>query len=130
VSVDSSVLCTRVHVHKPFVCGHSELTNGGPTGTPLRRDGARYAFHSTHLTARPNRRGKASYAPFRAAGIQLGKVVGLPVASKRFSELQEEFFATTKRLRLAQGAEEKLALPSELQRIVEESRHALSETDR
>jgi hypothetical protein len=50
------------------------------------------------------------------------------VASKRFSELQEEFFATTRRLRLPQGAEEKLALLNELQRIVEESRRALSET--
>ena len=48
------------------------------------------------------------------------------MVSKRFSELQEAFFATTKRLRLAQGAEEKLALLNELQRIVEESRHALS----
>jgi hypothetical protein len=51
------------------------------------------------------------------------------VVSKRFSELQEAFFATTKRLRLAQGAEEKLALLNELQPIVEESRRALSETD-
>ena len=51
------------------------------------------------------------------------------MASKRFSELQEEFFATIKRLRLAQGAEEKMALLNELQRIVEESRRALSETD-
>ena len=51
------------------------------------------------------------------------------MVSKRFSELQEELFATTKRLRLAQGAEEKLALLSELQRIAEESRRALSETD-
>ena len=51
------------------------------------------------------------------------------MVSKRFSELQEAFFATTKRLRLAQGAEEKLALLNELQRIVEKSRRALSETD-
>ena len=45
--------------------------------------------------------------------------------SKRFSELHEEFFATAKRLRLAQGPEEKLALLRELQRIAEESRRAL-----
>ncbi len=49
------------------------------------------------------------------------------MASKRFSELQEEFFATTKRLRLAQGAEEKLALLSGLQWIVAESKRVLSE---
>lgn len=51
------------------------------------------------------------------------------MVSKRFSELQDEFFATAKRLRLAQGTEEKLALLRELQRIAEESRRALSETD-
>jgi hypothetical protein len=39
------------------------------------------------------------------------------------------FFATTKRLRLALGAEEKLALLSELQRIVDESKRALLERD-
>ena len=49
--------------------------------------------------------------------------------SKRFSELQDEFFATSKRLRLAQKSEEKLALLKELQRIVQESKRALAETD-
>ena len=51
------------------------------------------------------------------------------MASKRFSELQDEFFATTKRLRLAQTPEEKLALLNELQRIVKESKRALTEID-
>jgi hypothetical protein len=47
--------------------------------------------------------------------------------SKRFSELQEEFFATSKRLRLAQKPEDKLALLNELQRIVKESKQALTD---
>jgi hypothetical protein len=59
-------------------------------------------------------------SPFHAAGIQPDRWV-LHVASKRFSELQDEFFATTKRLRLAQSPEDKLALLNELQRIVKES---------
>jgi hypothetical protein len=50
-------------------------------------------------------------------------------SSKRFSELQDEFFATSKRLRLAQKPEEKLALLNELQRIVQESKRALAETN-
>jgi hypothetical protein len=49
--------------------------------------------------------------------------------SKRFSELQDEFFATSKGLRLAQTAEDKLALLNELQRIVQESKRALADTE-
>jgi preprotein translocase subunit Sss1 len=49
--------------------------------------------------------------------------------TKRFSELQEEFFSTSKRLRLAQKPEEKLALLNELQRIVQESKRVLTEPD-
>jgi hypothetical protein len=52
------------------------------------------------------------------------------MSSKRFSELQDEFFATSKRLRLAQKPEEKLALLNELQRIVQESKRALAEMNR
>jgi hypothetical protein len=48
--------------------------------------------------------------------------------SDRFSELQDEFFSTSKRLRLAQKPEEKLALLNELQRIVQESKRALAES--
>jgi hypothetical protein len=51
------------------------------------------------------------------------------VSSKRFSELQDEFFETSKRLRLAQTSEDKLQLLNELQRIVAESKRALGETD-
>jgi len=51
------------------------------------------------------------------------------VSSKRFRELQDEFFATSTRLRLAQKPEEKLALLNELQRIVQESKLALVGTD-
>jgi hypothetical protein len=36
------------------------------------------------------------------------------VSSKRFRELQDEFFATSTRLQLAQKPEEKLALLNEL----------------
>lgn len=49
--------------------------------------------------------------------------------TKRFSELQDEFFETTKRLKSAQTPEEKFELLSELQRIVRESKRALTETD-
>ena len=49
--------------------------------------------------------------------------------SKRFSELQDEFFETSKRLRLAQTPDEKLELLNELQRIVKESKRALTETN-
>jgi hypothetical protein len=49
--------------------------------------------------------------------------------SKRFSDLQDEFFETSKRLRLAQTPAEKLELLTELQRIVKDSKQALSETD-
>jgi hypothetical protein len=49
--------------------------------------------------------------------------------SKRFNELQDEFFATSKRLRLAQKPEEKVSLLNELQRIVQESKRALAQTD-
>jgi hypothetical protein len=51
------------------------------------------------------------------------------VSSKRFRELQVEFFATSTRLQLAQKPEEKLPLLNELQRIVQESKRALVETD-
>lgn len=51
------------------------------------------------------------------------------MASKRFSELQDDFFATTKRLPLAQSPEEKLALLNELQRIAKKSKRALTERD-
>jgi hypothetical protein len=51
------------------------------------------------------------------------------VSSKRFRELQDEFFATSTRLQLAQKPEEKLALLNELQRIVRESKRALVDTD-
>jgi hypothetical protein len=47
------------------------------------------------------------------------------VSSKRFRELQDEFFATSTRLQLAQKPEEKLALLSELERIVQESKREL-----
>jgi hypothetical protein len=51
------------------------------------------------------------------------------VSSKRFRELQAEFFATSVRLRATEKPEEKLALLNELQRIVQESKRALVETD-
>jgi hypothetical protein len=51
------------------------------------------------------------------------------VSSKRFRELQDEFFATSTRLQLAQKPEEKLALLNEFQRIVQESKRALVDTD-
>ena len=51
------------------------------------------------------------------------------MSSKRFRELQDEFFATSTRLQLAQKPEEKLALLNELQRIVQESKLALVGTD-
>jgi len=54
---------------------------------------------------------------------------GLPMPSKRFNELQDEFFETSKRLRLAQTPQEKLELLTKLQRIVKESKRALAETD-
>jgi hypothetical protein len=47
------------------------------------------------------------------------------VSSKRFRELQDEFFATSTRLQLAQKPEEKLALLNELERIVQESKREL-----
>jgi hypothetical protein len=49
------------------------------------------------------------------------------VSNKRFSELQDEFVATSKRLRQAQRPEDKLALLNELQRIVKESKQALAD---
>jgi hypothetical protein len=51
------------------------------------------------------------------------------VSSKRFRQLQDEFFATSARLQAAEKPEEKLALLNELERIVQESRRALVETD-
>jgi hypothetical protein len=51
------------------------------------------------------------------------------VSSKRIRALQDEFFATSARLQLAQKPEEKLALLNELQRIVQESKRKLIETD-
>jgi hypothetical protein len=47
------------------------------------------------------------------------------VSSKRFRELQDECFATSARLQLAQKPEEKLAFINELQRMVQESKRAL-----
>jgi hypothetical protein len=49
------------------------------------------------------------------------------VPSKRFSDLQDEVFATSKRLRQAQTPDEKLALLNELERIVKESKRVLAE---
>jgi hypothetical protein len=51
------------------------------------------------------------------------------VSCKRFRELQDEFFATSTRLQLAQKPEEKLALLNELQRIVQESKRELVDPD-
>ena len=51
------------------------------------------------------------------------------MASKRFRELQDEFFAISARLRATEKPEEKLALLNELQRIVQESKRELVETD-
>ena len=51
------------------------------------------------------------------------------MSSKRFRELQDEFFAISRRPQLAQEPEEKLALINELQRIVQESKRALLDTD-
>jgi len=51
------------------------------------------------------------------------------VSSKRFRELQYEFFETSTRLQLAQKPEEKLALLIELQRIVQASKRELVDTD-
>jgi hypothetical protein len=51
------------------------------------------------------------------------------VSSERFRELQDEFFATSTRLQLAQKPEEKLASLNELQRIVQESKRALVDPD-
>jgi hypothetical protein len=48
-------------------------------------------------------------------------------SSKQFSELQDDFFATSKHLRLAQKPDEKLALLNELERIVKESKRVLAE---
>jgi hypothetical protein len=47
--------------------------------------------------------------------------------AKRFAKLQDEFFETSKRLRLAQTPEDKSKLLNELQQIVEESKLALTE---
>jgi len=44
------------------------------------------------------------------------------VPAKRFAKLQDEFFETSKRLRLAQTPEDKLELLNELQRIVKDLR--------
>jgi hypothetical protein len=51
------------------------------------------------------------------------------VPDKRFTELQDESYETSKRLGLARTSEEKLELLNELQRIVKESKRALTETD-
>ena len=64
-----------------------------------------------------------------ALGSILWRSEGLAMPGRRFSELQDEFFETSKRLRLAQKPEEKLELLNELQRIVAESKRALAETD-
>jgi hypothetical protein len=44
------------------------------------------------------------------------------VPAKRFAKLQDEFFETSKRLRLAQTPEDKLEFLNELQRIVKDLR--------
>jgi hypothetical protein len=49
--------------------------------------------------------------------------------SNRFNELQDQFIETSKRLRLARTTEEKVELLNELQRLVKESKRALTETD-
>jgi len=67
-------------------------------------------------------------SPFYRPSISNGE--GFAVPSKRFSQLQDEFFATSKRLWLAQTPEEKLELLNELQRIVMESKRALAEPER
>ena len=51
------------------------------------------------------------------------------MSSKRFRELQDEFFAISTRLQIARTPEEKPALLNELQRIVQESKQALVEPD-
>ena len=51
------------------------------------------------------------------------------VSSRRFRELQDEFFAASTRLQLAQKPEEKLELLNELQRIVQVSKRELVDTD-
>jgi hypothetical protein len=51
------------------------------------------------------------------------------VSGKRFRELQDEFFAISARLRATEKPEEKLELLNELQRVVQESKRALAETD-
>jgi hypothetical protein len=51
------------------------------------------------------------------------------VSSKRFRELQDEFFATSTRLQFARKPEEKLALLNELQQIVQEFKRALVDAD-
>jgi hypothetical protein len=56
-----------------------------------------------------------------------GGVVTVP--NKRFTQLQEEFYEISKRLRLARTPEVKLELLNELQRIVKESKRALAEPD-
>jgi hypothetical protein len=50
----------------------------------------------------------------RALKAESGYLEGLPMPSKRFNELQDEFFETSKRLRLAQTPQEKLELLTEL----------------
>ncbi len=47
--------------------------------------------------------------------------------SNRFNELQDEFIATSKRLREAKTPKEKMALLEALQSIVEESKRVLQE---
>jgi len=51
------------------------------------------------------------------------------VPIKRFTELQDEFFATSKSLRVAQTLEDKLELLNELQRFVKESKKVLEQVE-
>jgi hypothetical protein len=51
------------------------------------------------------------------------------VLSKRFSDLQDEFFETSKRLGLAQTPEEKVELLNDLQRIIRDTKRALAEPE-
>jgi hypothetical protein len=60
-------------------------------------------------------------------GLAARLVYTYSVPSKRFTELQDEFFETSKRLGLAQTPKEKLELLTELLRITKESKAALTE---
>jgi hypothetical protein len=76
-----------------------------------------------------------AYLPLPLAVGKASQRVGLAaiqynhfMSIKRFNELQDDFFETSKRLRLAQTTEDKLEMLDELQRIARESKKALRET--